>query len=93
MNDPFWVKAFNVITIEQIRAARALVGWSQSELADRARLSLPTVKRAEQADGTPVSDDARSKLQRALESAGVVFINENGGGAGVRLKKRRGSKP
>jgi transcriptional regulator with XRE-family HTH domain len=77
----------SLITIEQIRAARGLLGWSQTELASRAGLSLPTVKRVEAGFGPRVSDDARSKLQKAMETAGVVFIDENGGGPGVRLKK------
>jgi DNA-binding LacI/PurR family transcriptional regulator len=58
-------------------------------LAARAGLSLPTVKRVEADLGLRVSDEARNKLQLALESAGVEFINENGGGPGVRLKKRQ----
>jgi DNA-binding XRE family transcriptional regulator len=87
--DPFWIKRnFGMLTIEQIRAARGLLGWSQSELADRAGLSLPTVKRVEGDTGPRVSDLARTKLRRALESAGVEFIDENGGGPGVRLRKR-----
>jgi predicted transcriptional regulator len=77
-----------MLTIEQLRAARGLLGWSQSELADRAGLSLPTVKRVEGETGPRVSDLARTKLRRALESAGVEFIDENGGGPGVRLRKR-----
>ena len=76
------------ITIEQLRAARGLLGWSQSELASHAGLSLPTVKRLEASFGPRVSSDARTKLQRALEAAGVEFIDENGGGPGVRLKKK-----
>ncbi len=88
-DDPFWIKKnVGMLTIEQIRAARGLLGWSQSELADRAGLSLPTVKRVEGDRGPRVSDLARTKLRRALESAGVEFIDENGGGPGVRLRKR-----
>jgi hypothetical protein len=49
---------------------------------------LPTVKRAEADGASRVSDEARSKLRRALEQAGVVFIEENGGGPGVRLKRK-----
>jgi transcriptional regulator with XRE-family HTH domain len=81
-----------MLTIEQIRAARGLLGWSQSKLAARAGLSLPTIKRVEADLGPRVSDEARNKLQRALETAGVEFINENGGGPGVRLRKRRQKK-
>jgi transcriptional regulator with XRE-family HTH domain len=78
-----------MLTIEQLRAARGLLGWSQSKLAARAGLSLPTVKRVETDLGPRVSEEARNKLQRALESAGVEFIDENGGGPGVRLRKRQ----
>jgi transcriptional regulator with XRE-family HTH domain len=76
-----------LIRTEQIRAARGLLGWSQSRLAERAGLSLPTVKRVETGKGPKVSHEARAKLQRALELGGVDFIQENGGGPGVRLRK------
>jgi predicted transcriptional regulator len=81
-----------VLTVEQLRAARGLLGWSQSDLAARAELSLPTVKRVETGTGPRVSEIARTKLRRTLESAGVVFIDENGGGPGVRLRKRQQRK-
>ena len=81
-----------MLKIEQIRAARGLLGWSQSQLAARAGLSLPTVKRVEADAGTRVSDEARTKLRRALETAGVEFIEENGGGPGVRLRRRQTKK-
>ena len=55
------------ITIEQIRAARALLGWSQTELAERAGLSLPTVKRVEINSDLRVSSEARQRLRVALE--------------------------
>jgi transcriptional regulator with XRE-family HTH domain len=73
----------------QIRAARALVGWSQTEVATAAGLSIPTVKRAEADGGIHVSDDAMVAIANALKKAGVEFISENGGGAGVRLAKRQ----
>jgi transcriptional regulator with XRE-family HTH domain len=76
-----------LIRIEQFRAARGLLGWSQTKLAEMAGLSLPTVKRVESGFGPPVSDHAREKLGRALQQAGVEFIDENGGGPGVRLRK------
>ena len=71
----------------QIRAARALVGLSQTEVADAAGLSIPTVKRAEAEGGIKVSEDALVAIADALKKAGVEFISENGGGAGVRLRK------
>jgi transcriptional regulator with XRE-family HTH domain len=75
------------LSVAQIRAARGLLGWTQSQLAEASGLSLPTVKRTE-LETLNVSSDAREKIKSALEAAGVEFIPENGGGAGVRLKKR-----
>jgi len=76
------------VTIEQLRAARSLLGWSQSDLARQADLSLPTVKRLEGGFGPNVSEEARARLKTALEIGGVSFIDENGGGLGVRLRKK-----
>jgi transcriptional regulator with XRE-family HTH domain len=81
-----------MMTVEQLRAARGLLGWSQSELASRAGLSLPTVKRLEGGFGPRVSDDAKAKLQRTIEAAGIEFVGENGGGLGVRFQKPRKRK-
>jgi transcriptional regulator with XRE-family HTH domain len=82
------------MSIEQLRAARGLLGWSQTELASRAGLSLPTVKRLEGAFGPRVSDEVRVRLREAIEAAGIEFIDENGGGAGVRFRsKRKHSEP
>ena len=78
-----------MVTVEQLRAARGLLGWSQSELAARAGLSLPTVKRLEAGFGPRVSNEARGKMQQAIEAAGIEFIDENGGGLGVRFKTKR----
>lgn len=80
-----------MISIEQIRAARGLLGWSQTQLAEAAGRSLPTIKRLEREaeDGPAVSDDVREAVRKALEKAGIEFIPENGGGAGVRMKKRK----
>ena len=79
-----------MISVEQMRAARGLLGWSQTQLAEAAGRSLPTIKRLEREDGEgpSVSDEVRLAVQSALEKAGVVFIPENGGGAGLRLAKR-----
>jgi transcriptional regulator with XRE-family HTH domain len=77
-----------MISVAQIRAARGLLGWSQGELAERSGLSVPTVKRVEADGGIRVSDEARQKLRSALEAAGVIFIEENGHGPGVRLRRK-----
>jgi transcriptional regulator with XRE-family HTH domain len=72
----------------QLRAARALTGLSQAEVAEAAQISIPTLKRAEAGGPIKVADDTIAAIARALEKAGVEFIDENGGGAGVRMKKR-----
>jgi hypothetical protein len=77
----------------QIRAARALLRWSAAELAREAALGLATIKRAELADGETSMTMANDlAVRRTLETAGVEFIDENGGGPGVRLRGRQQSK-
>jgi predicted transcriptional regulator len=78
-----------MISVRQMKAARALLAWSQGDLAAASGVSEPTIARLESEDG-PVGGRAETgeKLVAALEKAGVEFIAENGGGAGVRLKKR-----
>ena len=79
--------AYNV-TSEQVRAARALLRWEQRELAEASGVSLPSIKRLETAPGRLAAHSRTVDAMRAaLESAGVEFIAENGGGVGVRLKK------
>lgn len=80
----------SITTRSQMRAARALLGWSQGDLAGAAGVSLPTIKRLEPGDealsGSHQTIDA---IRRALETAGVIFVAENGEGPGVRLRKER----
>ena len=82
------------LTSAQIRAARSLIRWSAEDLAARSSLSVATIRRAELTDAetsmTAANDIA---VRRALESAGVEFIDENGGGPGVRLRKSGKEKP
>ena len=79
------------ITPAQCRGARALVEMTQPELAEAANLSLSTVVDFERSR-RDVSVDAAKAIRKALERADIEFINENGGGPGVRLRKRLGSK-
>jgi transcriptional regulator with XRE-family HTH domain len=73
----------------QIRAARALVGWTADDLSRQSAVSLRTIRRAELAEHhTSMTAANDLSIRRALETAGVEFIEENGGGPGVRLKKR-----
>ena len=75
--------------VSQVRAARGLLGWSQNELAVASGLGISTIKRMEGSKKI-VRGNVENvwKLQRTLEDAGVEFIDENGGGPGVRLKDR-----
>ena len=78
-----------LLTSELIRAARALLRWDQRRLAETSSVSLPTIKRLESKPGTLVAHaSTMAALTRVLEEAGVEFIPENGGGAGVRLRGR-----
>ena len=78
-----------MITGAQLRAARGLLRWTAQELADAAQLGVATVRRAESVDGLSTITTANAAaLRSALEQAGVEFIGENGGGAGVRLRKK-----
>ncbi len=75
-------------SIAQIKAARALLGWSQDDLAKRSGVSEPTIGRLEaqggELGGRPATGD---KLRRALEKAGIEFTNGNAPGVRLRSKK------
>jgi len=68
---------------EQCRAARAWLGWSQQELAQRARVGLSTVKDFERGDRKPMVNNLDA-MRRAIEAAGVVLIEEDGRPVGIR---------
>jgi hypothetical protein len=73
----------------QIRAARALLKWSAVDLARNSSVGVNTIRRAEVAEGsTSLTAPNDLAIRRALESGGVEFIDENGGGPGVRLRKQ-----
>jgi transcriptional regulator with XRE-family HTH domain len=81
-----------MITAAQLRAARALIGVDQRELAAQAGLSLPTIQRMEASDGVIRGNvESLMKLIAALERLGIELIGEGtasaGGGRGIRLKK------
>ncbi len=81
------------LTSPQIRAARGLLRWSAEDLAREASLGLATIRRAEGAENETSMTAANDlAVRRALEAAGVEFIDENGGGPGVRLQKRQQKK-
>ncbi len=71
----------------QIRAARALLGWSQSRLANAAGVGLATLQRIEKSEGVVKGKFATVfKIQRALEKAGIHFTDDEAGEIGVRLR-------
>ncbi len=77
-----------IITGEQVRGARAMARMEQADLANKAGVSVDTIKRLERTVG-PISANVATMaaIVDVLEAAGVEFIPENGGGPGVRLRK------
>jgi len=65
-----------MITSRQVRAARALLGWTQDMLADKALVALTALKRLE-SDRLKVREDTRHQVRRALEAAGIVFVTSD----------------
>jgi predicted transcriptional regulator len=81
-----------MVTPEQCRAARGLLDWSQAKLAQQAGVGIVTIRQLEAGVHVPRRATV-DVIRRALESAGVEFIDENdGGGPGVRLRKRPSKK-
>ncbi|MHA6297839.1 helix-turn-helix domain-containing protein [Devosia sp. CAU 1758] len=80
------------VSIRQIKAARALIGWSQATLAEKCGVSLPTIKRLESADigeGIGGRPETIVAIKAALSAAGVTFLDDGEsviGGIGVRLR-------
>jgi hypothetical protein len=72
----------------QCRAARGLLDWSQQQLAAIAHVDIATVQHFEVNVECSSLGDASDRLRRAFEDAGIIFIAEDGEGAGLRLKKR-----
>lgn len=84
-----------MISAGQLRAARALLGIDQRQLAEIAGLSVPTIQRMEASDGVIRGNvDSLMKLIGALESSGIELIGDSAvspeGGRGIRLKKKIG---
>ena len=66
-----------MITARQTRAARALLGWTQETLADKAQVSLTALKRLESESGFEVYESTRDQVRRALEGSGIVFLSSD----------------
>ena len=72
--------------MEQCRGARAMLGWSQAELAKVANVSRQTIADFERGAHVPIANNLAS-IVSAFERAGIEFIPENGGGVGIRFKR------
>ena len=68
-----------MITSRQTRAARALLGWTQETLAEKALVSLTALKRLESESGLKVYETTRDQVRRAFEANGIVFLNSDQG--------------
>jgi hypothetical protein len=81
------------ISSAQMRAARALIRWTALDLAHASKVGVATIRRAEVIDGEiPVTLANEAAIRRALEIAGIQFIEDNGGGEGVRFRKAQRKK-
>ena len=80
-----------MVTSRQVRAARALLGWTQELLADRALVALTALKRLE-SDRLSVRDATRDAVRKALEAASIVFLS-SGRGEGVMLVRQETRQP
>ena len=81
-----------MITGRQVRAARALLNWKQEMLAEKALVALTALKRLESERGLPVHESTREQVQRALEAAGILFV-ESDRGRGVMLLNDAAARP
>ena len=76
-----------MITPDQCRAARGLINWQQQQLSRATGLSAVSIRAFER--GGEMRESNKLKIRSALEAAGVIFVDENGEGPGVRLRKDR----
>lgn len=76
-----------MMTPAQCRAARALLDWSQQQLADASKVGNATIRNFEGGKSSP-QNATLEVLRRAFDDAGVIFIEQNGHGPGVRLRER-----
>lgn len=79
-----------MISPKQVKAARLFLDWEQRDLAEASGLSLPTIQRMEKLGMERSQAGNVQRVQQAMETAGIEFIPENGGGVGVRLKAKAG---
>jgi transcriptional regulator with XRE-family HTH domain len=77
-----------MVEAAQVRAARALIGWSQAKVAEAAGVPASTINKFETGAPDRIANEEVDKVRAALEAAGAVFIpKDGGGGIGVRLRE------
>ena len=77
-----------MFTGAQLRMARGYLRWSAKELAEKAGVAESTIKRMEQDEGFPIARGANIEaVYKTLTGAGIIFVPENGGGVGIRVRK------
>jgi transcriptional regulator with XRE-family HTH domain len=77
-----------MLTGAQMRMARGYLRWSAKELADKSGVAESTIKRMERDEGFPIARGANIEaVYKTLVDAGIIFVPENGGGVGIRLRK------
>lgn len=81
-----------LLTSSQCRAARALIDWSREDLAAAANVAVRTISDFESERRAPINA-TMAAIKRAMEGAGVIFVDENGEGPGVRLRKLSHAPP
>jgi len=81
-----------MITARQTRAARALLGWTQETLAEKALVSLTALKRLESESDVKVYESTRDQVRRTLEGNGIVFLSSDQG-EGVMLVRSKVDSP
>jgi transcriptional regulator with XRE-family HTH domain len=80
-----------MLQVAQIRAARALLGWRQEDIADAAKISVATIRRIESQEELLTGNvSTLLKIRAAFEQAGIQFIDEDEtGGFGLRMAKKK----
>jgi transcriptional regulator with XRE-family HTH domain len=83
-----------MLQVAQLRAARALLGWRQADIAQAAKISVATIRRIESQEGLlPGYVSTLVKIQAAFEQAGIQFIEDDEtGGFGLRMAKKKGKR-
>ena len=84
----YFLETFLQLTSKLTKAARALAGWTSVDLSNASGVPIDTIRSFESGRNKSLNSVNERAIVTAFDAAGVVFIPENGGGAGVRLKEK-----